>query len=164
MFAAASPQAATDADVGNRIIDTLEAWRGGGQSVLMAAPVVGAFYASRGYRPAWSDQRNREDMIVSILDAAAAGLSPDEYHLREIERLRDAGDGAAAQAELDILLTDALFVLGYHYRFGKVDPQSVNPHWNMPNRFGEEDPVALVSTALDAHAVGEFLAERSART
>ena len=50
-------------------------------------------------------------------------------------------------------------MLGYHYRFGKVDPESVNPHWNIPNRFGEEDPVALVSSALDRHAVPELLAQ-----
>ncbi len=152
-------QAASDAEVGNRIIDTLESWRGEGQAVLIAAPVVGAFYASRGYRPAWGDARDRDDMIVAIRDAAAAGLNPDEYHLREIERLRGGGDSAAVQAELDILLTDALFVLGYHYRFGKIDPESVNPHWNLPDRFGEEDPVALVSSALEAHAVAELLAE-----
>ena len=158
ILAAPPLQAADEADIGNRIIDTLESWRGGGQSVMIAAPVVGAFYASRGYRPAWSDGRNRDDMIASIHGAAAAGLNPDEYHLREIERLVKGDGSAAVQAELDILLTDALFVLGYHYRFGKVDPESVNPHWNIPNRFGEEDPVALVSSALDRHAVPELLA------
>ncbi|MDH3894701.1 MAG: L,D-transpeptidase family protein [Chromatiales bacterium] len=158
ILAAPPLQAAAEADIGNRIIDTLESWRGGGQSVMIAAPVVGAFYASRGYRPAWSDGRNRDDMIASIHGAAAAGLNPDEYHLREIERLVKGDGSAAVQAELDILLTDALFVLGYHYRFGKVDPESVNPHWNIPNRFGEEDPVALVSSALDRHAVPELLA------
>ena len=159
ILAAPPLQAAAEADIGNRIIDTLESWRGGGQSVMIAAPVVGAFYASRGYRPAWSDGRNRDDMIASIRGAAAAGLNPDEYHLREIERLVKGDGSAAVQAELDILLTDALFVLGYHYRFGKVDPESVNPHWNIPNRFGEEDPVALVSSALDRHAVPELLAQ-----
>ena len=159
ILAAPPLQAADEADIGNRIIDTLESWRGGGQSVMIAAPVVGAFYASRGYRPAWSDGRNRDDMIASIRGAAAAGLNPDEYHLREIERLVKGDGSAAVQAELDILLTDALFVLGYHYRFGKVDPESVNPHWNIPNRFGEEDPVALVSSALDRHAVPELLAQ-----
>ena len=159
ILAAPPLQAADEADIGNRIIDTLESWRGGGQSVMIAAPVVGAFYASRGYRPAWSDGRNRDDMIASIRGAAAAGLNPDEYHLRDIERLVKGDRSAAVQAELDILLTDALFVLGYHYRFGKVDPESVNPHWNIPNRFGEEDPVALVSSALDRHAVPELLAQ-----
>ena len=159
ILAAPPLQAADEADIGNRIIDTLESWRGGGQSVMIAAPVVGAFYASRGYRPAWSDGRNRDDMIASIRGAAAAGLNPDEYHLRDIERLVKGDGSAAVQAELDILLTDALFVLGYHYRFGKVDPESVNPHWNIPNRFGEEDPVALVSSALDRHAVPELLAQ-----
>ena len=158
-LAAPPLQAADEADIGNRIIDTLESWRGGGQSVMIAAPVVGAFYESRGYRPAWSDGRNRDDMIASIRGATAAGLNPDEYHLREIERLVKGDGSAAVQAELDILLTDALFVLGYHYRFGKVDPESVNPHWNIPNRFGEEDAVALASSALDRHAVPELLAQ-----
>ena len=107
ILAAPPLQAADEADIGNRIIDTLESWRGGGQSVMIAAPVVGAFYASRGYRPAWSDGRNRDDMIASIHGAAAAGLNPDEYHLREIERLVKGDGSAAVQAELDILLTDA---------------------------------------------------------
>ena len=56
ILAAPPLQAADEADIGNRIIDTLESWRGGGQSVMIAAPVVGALNIVYGinhglYRP-----------------------------------------------------------------------------------------------------------------
>ncbi len=151
-------RAIDDAAVTGQIIATLEALREGGASPLVATSIVGAFYESRGYRPAWRDLRNRDDMVASIRGAADAGLDPAEYHLVEIERALGAGDGAPVLAELDILLSDAFFVLGYHYRFGKVDPESVNPNWNLPNRFGEDDPVAIAAAALETHDVPGLLA------
>jgi len=152
-----------DAEVTGQIIATLEALREGGDSPLVATSIVSAFYESRGYRPAWRDLRNRDDMVASIRGAADAGLDPAEYHLAEIERALGANDGAPVLAELDILLSDAFFVLGYHYRFGKVDPESVNPNWNLPGRFGEDDPVAIAAAALETHDVPGLLARLQPR-
>ncbi len=149
-----APAAAAEVS-GDEIIAALESLRG--QSVLVAPPLVNALYESRGYRAAWSDERNRDDMIAAIRAAREAGLDPYEYHLERIERTLPATN-PASRAELDVMLSDAIFTLGYHYRFGKVDPESVNPNWNLPNRFGELDPIVLVNEAIARRSIPAFLA------
>ena len=98
--------------------------------------VLPDLYERRGFRPAWRDARTIEQLVRAIADAAADGLDPRDYHQALLERLRGevAASGqsdAALLADYDLLLTDALVRLGYHLMFGKVDPERVDPNWNM---------------------------------
>jgi murein L,D-transpeptidase YcbB/YkuD len=114
-----------------------------------AGPLLSAFYERRGFEPAWTDARNVADMIAGIRGAFDAGLDPGEYHLEGILAYREQPSDPVAAARLDLLLSDALFALAFHYRFGKVDPASVNPNWNIERTLGAGvDPIEVVENTL----------------
>ena len=65
------------------------------------------------------------------------GLDPRDYHLAAIESLRAApADSPGRDADLQILLTDAVAALVNHVRFGKVRPSTLDRRWNMDPRAG----------------------------
>jgi murein L,D-transpeptidase YcbB/YkuD len=92
--------------------------------------VLAEFYATREYLPAWTNPQAIEDLIRAIRESEADGLLPEDYHLIPIETLRQQVQGQASPeltANLDILMTDALFRLSHHLLYGKVNPQSLFP-------------------------------------
>ena len=66
---------------------------------------------------------------------------------------------AREQAELDVLLSDSLFRLGYHLRFGKVNPQSIDTNWNFKRELRSEDPAMTMQEAMDAESLVAFFDE-----
>jgi murein L,D-transpeptidase YcbB/YkuD len=46
--------------------------------------------------------------------------------------------------------------LGYHLRFGKVDPIALNPHWNLKQDLMGRDPAVTIQQAIDAPSMSEF--------
>ena len=60
--------------------------------------------------------------IIILLHLSASGEHRGEY------------TAPAMLADFDILLTDALVRLSYHLMFGKVDPERLDPSWNMSPR------------------------------
>jgi murein L,D-transpeptidase YcbB/YkuD len=60
-------------------------------------------------------------------------------------------------AELDILLTSALARFGYHLRFGKVNPESLDPKWNFSRELNGIDPIATLQAAIDAPSPGAYM-------
>lgn len=93
---------------------------------------LAAFYASRAYRPAWVSKQMVEDLLLAIEESKDDGLNPNDYH---IVRLRQMSGNpqltAKEQASMDLLFSDALFTLAYHLRYGKVDPERLDPNWNI---------------------------------
>ena len=123
-------------------------------SSVASVIVLPQFYERRGYRPAW-ESRTIDQLLRAIHDAEADGLDPRDYHQQLLERLRTEADAsrqpqAAVLADYDVLLTDALIRLGYHLMFGKVDPERVDPNWNMAREIHGLDPAAEIKRALDA--------------
>jgi murein L,D-transpeptidase YcbB/YkuD len=53
-------------------------------------------------------------------------------------------------ADYDLLLTDALIRLAYHLMFGKVDPERIDPNWNMVRVLHGVDPAAEIESALNS--------------
>jgi hypothetical protein len=51
-------------------------------------------------------------------------------------------------ADYDILLTDSLVRLCYHIQFGKVDPESLYPAWNMSRQVHNANPVGAIEKRL----------------
>ena len=124
-----------------------------GEANLMSSVVLPRFYAERGFAPAWVDPRNAEILVAAIRDSHDEGLNPEDYHVGEIERRRaELADGATPDpstvAELDLLLTDALVALAYHYLYGKIDPISVNANWNVDRSFIDVEPIVAIESAL----------------
>ena len=107
---------------------------------LLERGAVGKFYEARQYRSAWPSERSTDDLLEAIQDVDADGLDPSDYHLTAIRKLlnerKNAPDAAAIQADLDILMTDAVAAIIDDMRYGRVRPASVNPAWNMDPREG----------------------------
>jgi murein L,D-transpeptidase YcbB/YkuD len=121
------------------------------------------FYERRGFSPAWSGTGKIESLIEVIKATANDGLDPTDYHLEEIEHvngLLENGKQLAPdeRAALDIALTDSLIRLGYHQRFGKVDPYDLDPEWNFARELGGKDPAKAIQEAIDAESLSNYLA------
>ena len=122
--------------------------------------ILANFYANRDYRPAWTDPRAVEELIRAIKDSQADGLSPEDYHLEAIENLLQPGKGQAAPelaAARDLLMTDALLRLGYHLRFGKIDPQSLFPDIGLKQTGPDVDIIKTGQEAIDTVQIPAWL-------
>jgi murein L,D-transpeptidase YcbB/YkuD len=102
-----------------------------------------------------TNPKNVEDLINAIKTMEEEGLRPDDYHFKQIEQLRSRiGSGGASDPELlanfDILLTDGLIRMGYHLVFGKVDPETHNPHWNLAVEIDDDAPIEFIQEILDS--------------
>ena len=101
--------------------------------------------------------------LAELIEATALdGLSPADYHLGEIRRVQSLiANGrvldAAARAALDIGLTDSLIRLGYHQRFGKVNPYDLDPDWNFAREFRNRDPALVIQEAIDADSLAGYV-------
>ena len=93
---------------------------------LRSGHLLVQFYTRRLYWPAWSNDTGLLPQIESLLkalrEADAEGLQSRDYHLTRLESLltelqqqsQAAPLNAAALADLDLLLTDALLTYGSH--------------------------------------------------
>ncbi|HEY4229981.1 MAG TPA: L,D-transpeptidase family protein [Thermoanaerobaculia bacterium] len=121
------------------------------QAQVSARAALPEIYEEGGYRPLWTPER-LETLLALVRESAEDGLRPEDYHLEELtRRTSSAGPGAdpAARAETDLLATDAFFLLIYHLYLGKVDPKSLDPHWNFePRPVGSQEGDRFVFQAL----------------
>jgi murein L,D-transpeptidase YcbB/YkuD len=60
--------------------------------------------------------------------------------------------------DLDLLLTDALVRLAYQSRFGRVDPERLDPNWNYTRDLRGLDPAATLLKAIDSAELKSFIA------
>ncbi|MCU7800030.1 MAG: peptidoglycan-binding protein [gamma proteobacterium symbiont of Lucinoma myriamae] len=91
-------------------------------------------------------------MLKAINESYQQGLVPDDYHLAELNSRLKKGlkQSDVRDAQLDILLTDALLRLGYHLIFGKVFPGNLDADWNLRRDFLSKDPVAKINYILQS--------------
>jgi L,D-transpeptidase YcbB len=119
---------------------------------IAAFEMIESFYSRRGFEPVWSDSARAQALINAVRDSADDGLSPGDYHFTSLVRMSNevaqAGATDFQRAEFDILMTDAAIRLGYHLWFGKVDPTTFDPGWNMARRVPGFDPVVEIEKAL----------------
>jgi len=132
-----------------------------GETAVVATLVIPPFYAQRSFRPAWTDSSLVDTLVDAIRGSYDDGLTPSDYHLDEIERLRAAVATAPSRpdlvADLDVLLTDALLMLAYHHLYGKVDPESVNSNWNIERDLLGGGPVEGIEHALTERTLADDL-------
>jgi L,D-transpeptidase YcbB len=124
--------------------------------------VLPDFYERREFRLAWEKRSSVDDLLRAIRDSEADGLDPRDYHLVALEQLRREVEATSTPiptllADFDILLTDALVRLGYHLMFGKVDPERLDPAWNMSREIIGFEPTVIIEHALDSDAVYQAL-------
>jgi len=101
------------------------------QSEMFSKPLA-RFYAARRFQPVWTKPAMASELISAIDGAADEGLDPSDYHIGEIREFYNQPPVTPElQARYDLLLSDAFFTLASHLRFGKVDPKSLDPNWNL---------------------------------
>jgi L,D-transpeptidase YcbB len=129
-----------------------------GDASIASSIVVPDFYERREFQLAWVKQSLIEDLFRAIRESEADGLDPRDYHLAALERLRRGLEASptsppAMLADFDILLTDALVRIDYHLMFGKVDPERLEPSWNMSREISGYEPAVSIQQALDSESL-----------
>jgi len=119
--------------------------------VHSAAPLVlRSFYQSRAFALAWSD-RTAQALVAMIADAPSHGLDPADYLLPDVSALPGLATlTGTTRVDADLLLTEAFLRLAYHYRFGKVDPHSIETTWNYARSVSPGGPFKALERILHA--------------
>ena len=119
-------------------------------------------YERNGYQLLWQDPQNVKDLLNDIGRIAEDGLNPEDYHLSQLLVLKlrldeNESPDPSLLSDYDILLTDSLVRLCYHLQFGKVDPESLYPTWNMTRQIHNKNPVAAIEKRLRTGSLAEGL-------
>jgi murein L,D-transpeptidase YcbB/YkuD len=118
------------------------------------------FYAARAYQPVWTKRTMVAELISSIESAADDGLDPADYHIREIKGFYSKPPSTPEQeVHSDLLMTDAFLTLAGHLRYGKVDPVSLDPNWNISD-FNKRSALEYrLQNAISAERIAAVLKE-----
>ncbi len=135
---------------------------------ILDVAMVKRFYKQRNFRPAWLNYDIRmsraHELLDAIQEAYADGLIPEYYHLNKIKlllrevQLIDTQLASAhwkKSAELDLLLSDAFFLLSCHLSSGCVNPIAVEAEWFSDN--GVIDVIAVLEKGLQENTIKESL-------
>lgn len=131
---------------------------------IAARNLIPKLYAERSFKPAWKSAQQVESLFEVVNDSFLEGLDPDDYHADSVRAALAAFKSIdtltpAQRADYDIMLTDSVFRLGYHLRFGKLEPEALDPDWNLNREFTSEDPVKTIQDAIDSRSMREFAAK-----
>ena len=94
-----------------------------GSDTLYAADLLSDLYQANEFQLIWTRQDSVDQLLAAIRGCVQEGLIPDDYHLQaiitsgEILKINPSFD---RQVEYDLLLSDALILLGNHKSYGKV--------------------------------------------
>ncbi len=116
------------------------------QDTLLTAKYIADFYSSKKFQPVWSKDGvfDTRFFILQrlIRNARQYGLFPRDYHSQKIDsistHLTDSATGqidAARLAEVELLITDAYFVMANHLHHGrlKIEDSLIKRMWE-PHR------------------------------
>ncbi len=120
-------------------------------------------YERNEFRLLWQNPQNVNDLLTDVGKIAEDGLDPEDYHLSQLLVLKlrlDENDSPDPEllADYDLLLTDSLVRLCYHLQFGKVDPESLDPSWNMTRQVRGQNPVGAIEKRLHTATLARGLA------
>ncbi|MGB2957562.1 MAG: L,D-transpeptidase family protein, partial [Bacteroidota bacterium] len=129
---------------------------------ISAIKLIPDYYEAHKFRPAWTDPSNVEDLFRAIDDLEKDGLLPKDYHRDALLRLKGRIETVTVPdpelvADYDLLLMDAMIRMVYHMLVGKVDPERLDPNWNLSQDIQAVDPVAGIRDALTSGALYQFL-------
>jgi murein L,D-transpeptidase YcbB/YkuD len=135
---------------------------------LRSGNLLPQFYTRRLYWPAWSNDTGLLPQVDSLLkalrEAEFEGLRLQDYHFTRLEGLRTelhqqqstAGPlSAAALADLDLLLTDALLTYGSHLLYGRMTPRTSNVRFDTSQE--KVDVVEVLQQGLETNNLAEAL-------
>lgn len=121
------------------------------------------FYAARNDAPVWTQSVRIDELLNLLATAESHGLNSEDYYLTPLKALRQRvahSEDAGLAADFDLLLTESLIRFGYHQRFGKVNPQRIEPAWNFTRQFRPgQDSLQTVTDTVAAPSLAGFLGQ-----
>jgi len=117
----------------------------GGQTITLAKKATDIFYEGNASEHVWSDDALYVELMAEISGLDAHGLNPEHYNLAELTRRKS--DKAARER----VATSAWLMAAAHMTYGKLDPVSVEPNWNVAGR--KIDLVSALRATLKAKSV-----------
>jgi murein L,D-transpeptidase YcbB/YkuD len=120
-----------------------------GEAPIASTKVLPDIYEQRKYKPIWTDAEAIFQLLNAVSSIAEDGLNPQDYHLNELRLYHKAiqaigTDDPWLAADFDILMTDSFIRLVYHLYFGKVDPATLNPGWNLSRQLKLQNPARVI--------------------
>ena len=124
-----------------------------GDENIASVSVLPELYERCNFCLLWDRPENVAILMQEIANIGEDGLDPEDYHYKALKDLNARIKAAKSSlpemlADFDLLLTDSLIRLGYHLIFGKVDPESLDPHWNLSREIDDRDPVVGIEEVL----------------
>jgi len=130
-------------------------------SEIASRILLPAIYQAHDYAPLWHNPRSVAQLLAAIRASELDGLNPADYNLHTLETLllqrREGVAGNDLACNLDLLLTDSLVRLGYQLSFGKVDPEMLDPDWNMTRYIEDMDTLVRQADAIETGNVDALL-------
>ncbi len=166
-WAAWSAPGPQDAALQQLLKDRIEGMRASGAAqvdgaVIAAVDFLPELYEKRQFRPAWTNRANVEAALKAIDDSAEQGLSPRDFHAKQIaeirRRLAHKGESdLEAQADFELIMSDAFVRLAYQMLYGKVDPVALDSNWNYGGPLLDKDPATVINQHLDAGSLDKLI-------
>jgi len=126
--------------------------------------IITSLYEKRGdlFSPKWNNAEKIVQLVTAINNATADGLIPDDYHLSDIERLTEkivlADEPAFEDIDrMELLLSDALFLLSSHLAAGRTDHKTIDPQWKASGRSLKQNWSSFIDSTLNTNNITEIL-------
>ena len=132
----------------------------GTEESLPLSSNIARFYSTRSFQPVWTKPLMVSELITAIDGALDDGLDPADYHISQIKEFYSTPPVTPEmQARYDLLLTDAYFTLANHLRYGKVDPHSLDPDWNINTAISRSALEYRLQNAIATERIASVLKE-----
>jgi L,D-transpeptidase YcbB len=135
-----------------------------GPDMIYAPEQLLDLYRSNQFQLLWTREESIDQLLAAIRASAQEGLIPDDYHLQSIVshgKLLQSNPSTGSRVDYDILLSDAMVLLGHHKRFGKVDPQMVEERLNLATPAQQISLSSLYLNAIRSGSVQRMLEKLS---
>jgi L,D-transpeptidase YcbB len=132
---------------------------------IILADAVASLFEERQFAPVWASGARLDHLLAALRDVEQDGLHAADYHYAALEALRSERSSAGAlpdtaQADLELLATDAMALALFHLHGGKVDPVRLSTQWNYPARpVGTPEARELLRHAIDSGRIVETFIE-----
>ncbi|WP_053096262.1 L,D-transpeptidase family protein [Frateuria defendens] len=126
-----------------------------GGSIAKLGQGLRDFYEQRQFAPVWTRPATLDQLFDELDAIRLDGLDPEDYGLSQLRLQRAALDSGrvtpAQRAEFDVLASDAYLAALVHLYRGKVDPATLDPHWNFdPRQLDPAEGLRLAREAVDS--------------
>jgi murein L,D-transpeptidase YcbB/YkuD len=129
--------------------------------VLFSQIEAPQFYTNRNFELAWTDHKNVKDLLESIESSYDEGLDPEDYHYQKIQDLLEKKKSSSLsndeQADLDLLMTDALILYASHLLEGKLEQSELRGEWDVEKNARPENVDSLLTVTLHNNKVKSAL-------